>query len=259
METFVVYDARREQAFVRFPCDASARAESGYLNAGLWVEFGPGDPARMLMVVVEHPFFARSAGFVDEVTALVGRTVVQRLRECHLREETVVDAVDVDEIEALKPAWENARRELRDRHSPNHLPAADVDWQADLERQWLIPIRLEPVMARTVRQPVAVRTVFDGRIELPADLADTLRVERIVRIGIADRVMRVRGRVRDGEEPPSEVRLRVAGVDDDVALSYDPDLGELGAEMALDGPLSTLGDGEVVSLLMLRVRQERTG
>jgi hypothetical protein len=233
METFVVYDARRERAFVRFLHGAKGAAEAGRLDAGFWVEFAAGDPAAVALVIVEHMFFARPDDFVDRVSALVGDTVVRRLRECHLRAETVAEVVRLDD-----PEFGDRQR-----------PGAD--------RQWVVSMRLEPVLARATSPAVTVRPSFDGRVELPSELAGTLRVERVVRVAVVAGVLRLRGRVRAGETPPPGAGLGLVGGDRVAALVHDSVAAELSAEIVVGESLGPLRDGDIVSLLRFHVPRDR--
>jgi hypothetical protein len=258
METFVVYDARRERAFVRFLHGAKGAAEAGRLDAGFWVEFAAGDPAAVALVIVEHMFFARPDDFVDRVSALVGDTVVRRLRECHLRAETVAEVVRLDDLEreTVTAAWHGLRQELRVNALPADPESGDRQ-RPGADRQWVVSMRLEPVLARATSPAVTVRPSFDGRVELPSELAGTLRVERVVRVAVAAGVLRLRGRVRAGEKPPPGAGLGLVGGDRVAALVHDSVAAELSAEIVVGESLGPLRDGDIVSLLRFHVPRDR--
>lgn len=259
MNVFIAYDASREHACASFTPDAEPLAESGYLEDGLWVEFASGDPVRLCVVVVEHPFFARSAGFAERLTEILGQTVVGRLHACHRRTETLVGQVDLEiaEYADLLPGWERSRRELRSMQGRFGALTEATREVGGSVREWLVPVRLEPVVARATRLPAVTGGKFDTRAELSSDLADTLQIEPTVRIDIADGVLHLRAHVRAGKTPPEGVMMELVGTDSVVPMAYDASRGELAAGIPVGAAAHPLPNGGIASLVRLRLQPER--
>ena len=222
MDVFVTYDAMREHAFVCFRKSGMDSQVAGYLDDGLYVEFGVDDPVEMRVLSVDHPFYARTPDFGDRLRRLIGPTIEARLRECDQRSTATAEEIPVAEAEVtqLHAAWQEAVAVLNGMSADPWLARLSVplalargtvsaiaERAGKLIREWRLPILLDPVVAREAvlkERPgqAAAASAFSGMIDLPAELADILQAEPRARADLARGMLNLRILLRPGSTPP---------------------------------------------------------
>jgi hypothetical protein len=175
LQIFVTYDARRDRAYL---CsDVAVDDRPVLFDVAAIARFSLGESPVLVSLEIDRPFFARSTAFEKTLRDLVGRRILERLREGHDQGISIAEdvAVPAGEIAALTSSWRSfaSRGEMPARHEPR--PAREtVDVVLGRLREWFIPLRLAPVVARDGAAPATENPAgtLTNWVEAPAEVAE---------------------------------------------------------------------------------------